>query len=97
MRVYVVRAHADVEYEHRDSWTCGVFASDVAAKRYVDEQSEKFREDSRRISELDYFATIRALTDEEVEDWRERNNYWYWNRRLPNYCIEEYELQGVES
>lgn len=96
MRVYVVRAHADVNYEDRDSWTCGVFASEEAAKKYTHEQAEKFAEDFARILELERLAGTRELTDEENKDWREHCDRWYWQRRLPTYYIDEFELQGVE-
>ena len=93
MNVYIVRAYVVEDYDHRDSWTCGVFASKKAAEKYVNDQPEKFAEDFARILLLENLSTTRELTDEEAEEYRERNNRWYWNRNLPTYCIDDFELQ----
>ncbi len=97
MLVYVVRAWNGEEYDASDWWTCGVFASKKAADEYIKEQPEKYAKDMARINELSNLTNVRELTDEEAEEYRERNNRWCWSNKCPTYFIEQFKLQGVES
>lgn len=94
MRVYIVTAYVE-NYENRDSWISGVFASQRAAVKHINDQSEKFAEDIARITELENLVNIRELTDVENEEYRQRNNRWAWSRNEPTYHIDDFELQGV--
>ena len=96
MKVYLVVADNGQYYDLHRRWNVGVFASEEAALKRIDEIPKEVSAAENRIDELEelYYTTGERSDEERVEYEhliKTSNQYWHFfdNGR---FLIEEYEV-----
>ena len=93
MKVYIVWGHNNESYEDYYWWVDSVFASEEAAKKYIQELPALYDKEKPRMDELENENGYRQLTEDERKELEALQDRWYWYAGAQYYYTEEYEVK----